>query len=72
MNDILISIKEKFCELLFKVFWKTKDKIVQNKDGKSEMQVLLIPRFGRIGAIIWFFLTNDGEWILEEKGAEDE
>lgn len=65
-------LKENFDALLFKVFWKTKDKFVKNENGKTEMQVLLIPRFGRIGAIIWFLLTDDGEWVLTNEGAEDE
>lgn len=65
-------LKENFDALLFKVFWKTKDKIVKNENGKTEIQVLLIPRFGRIGAIIWFLLTDDGKWVLTDEGAEDE
>lgn len=54
-------------ELLFKIFWKTKDKIVKTDDGKAELKVVLVPRFGKLGMIIWYCLDDDCEFELEDE-----
>ena len=54
-------------DFLFKIFWKLKDEVTRTDDGNCNLQVVLIPRFGRIGAIIWFFLTYKGKWVIEDK-----
>ena len=57
-------------DFIFKIFWKTKDEVIPIKNGKCQLKTFLIPRFGKIGAIIWFILTDDGKWILEEQENE--
>lgn len=59
------KLKAKLNDILFKIFWKTKDEIITNENKTMSLEVVLIPRFGRLGAIVWFFLTDDGKWIID-------
>lgn len=58
-------------DFIFKIFWKTKDEVIPVENGKCQLQTVIIPRFGKIGAIIWFILTHDGKWVLEEQENDD-
>lgn len=63
------EIREKYYKILFKIFWKIKEEQIKNDNNTYSLQEVLSPRFGRIGAIIWFLLAFDGKWVLE--GSED-
>ena len=64
-------MKKKINNILFKIFWKTKDELIENDDNTMSLQCVLTPRFGKIGAIIWFILTDDGKFIVERKDDEN-
>lgn len=64
------EIKERYYKTIFKIFWKIKEEQIKNDNNTYSLQYVLSPRFGRIGAIIWFLLTFDGKWVLEDN--EDE
>ena len=54
-------------KLLFKIFWKLKDEIIKCDDGNCKLQTVILPRFGKLGVIIWFILVDDNKWIIEDK-----
>lgn len=65
------EIKEKYYKILFKIFWKITEEQIKNDNNTYSLQNVLQPRFGRMGAIIWFFLTDDGKWVLEDSEDAD-
>lgn len=46
-------MKQKINDILFKIFWKTESQ-VENK----ELHLYLTPRFGKLGVIAWYVLTE--------------
>ena len=56
----------KFEDFMFKIFWKTKEEVVTDENGKFQLKGFLSPRFGKIGTIIWFVLTTDMKFEKEE------
>ena len=54
-------------DFIFKIFWKIKDEVFPDENGKCQLKTFLIPRFGKIGIIIWYILTHDGDWEMADK-----